>query len=185
MFSIGFLTCGAGIFSTGLVPGWEEIERILVFLLFACFYIAFWLALSIFFSVVCRHTATSALACIAIWIFLSFFMNMLAGIIAGALYPTSGIGAMTNTLHNYKLTLALNRISPFYLFSEAVSTILNPNVRAIGVVTQSQLSGAVAGYLSFGQSLLLVWPHLVCMVAVTLVCFGIGYVCFMRQEIRA
>jgi len=185
VFSIGFLVVGAGIFSTGLLPGGEEIERIVAFLLLTCFYIAFWLALAIFFSVVCRHTATSALACIAIWIFLSFFMGMLASGISGALYPTSGANAAANTLSNYKLTLVLNRISPYYLFSEAVSTILNPNVRAIGIVTQSQLSGAVAGYLTFGQSLLLVWPHLVCMVALTLICFGIGYICFMRQEIRA
>ena len=185
VFSIGFLICGAGIFSTGIVPGGEEIARIIAFLLLTCFYIGFWLALAIFFSVVCRHTATSALACIAIWIFLSFFMTMLAGALAGAVYPTSGANAMTNTLSNYKMTLTLDRLSPYYLFSEAISTILNPNVRAIGIVTQSQLSGAVVGYLSFGQSLLLVWPHLVCLVALTAICFGIGYVCFMRQEIRA
>ena len=55
----------------------------------------------------------------------------------------------------------------------------------IGVITMSQLSGAVAGYLPFGQSLLLVWPHLVCMVALTAVCFAVSYIGFMRQEIRA
>lgn len=53
------------------------------------------------------------------------------------------------------------------------------------MITNSQLSGAIAGYLPFGQSLLLVWPHLVCMVALTAVCFALSYIGFMRQEIRA
>ena len=79
----------------------------------------------------------------------------------------------------------LNRISPYYLYGEAVTTILNPGVRSIGLVTTSQLEGAVAGYLPFGQSLLLVWPHLTAMLALTLAVFTISYLKFMNQEIRA
>ena len=92
---------------------------------------------------------------------------------------------ITNVMSNYQLDLLLNRISPYYLFSEAATTILNPNVRAIGVVTMSSYSGAIAGSLSFGQSLLLVWPHLVVMAALAIAGFAVAYVNFMRQEIRA
>jgi ABC-2 type transport system permease protein len=35
------------------------------------------------------------------------------------------------------------------------------------------------------QSTLIVMPHLVSLVALTVVCFGICYACFMRQEIRS
>ena len=185
VFSLGLLACAAGILVMGIPPQGEEIARLLVFLLLTCVYIAFWLGLAIFCSVQCRHAATGALVCIAVWIFFSFFMSMVASAIANSAYPLTGIEGMLNVEDNYTLELGLNRISPYYLFSEAASTILNPNVRAIGVVTMSQLSGAVAGYLPFGQSLLLVWPHLVCIVALTALCVGGSYVSFMRQEIRA
>lgn len=39
--------------------------------------------------------------------------------------------------------------------------------------------------LPLGQSALVVAPHLVSLVALTLLCFGICYACFMRQEIRS
>ena len=185
VFSLGILVVAAGILSMGMAPTGEEIARIFTFLLFTCVYISFWLALSILFSVLSRHAATSALAGIALWVFLSFFMSMVASAVAAGLYPLEGIEGLMNMEKNYTLELTLNRISPYYLFSEAASTILNPNVRSIGIVSVSQLSGAVAGYLPFEQSLLLVWPHLVCMVALTAVCFGASYVVFMRQEIRA
>jgi ABC-2 type transport system permease protein len=35
------------------------------------------------------------------------------------------------------------------------------------------------------QSTLIVMPHLVSLMALTVVCFGICYACFMRQEIRS
>lgn len=184
VFSMGFLFSAIGFLSIGIPPSGEEIARIFVFLLFTCFYIMFWLALSILFSVVCKHAATSALLTIAIWLFFAIFMSLLASIIANALYPLDGVGAMTNSIGNYTTDLNLNRLSPYYLYSEATSTILNPNIRSINVVTMDQLVGAVAGHLPFGQSLLLVWPHLTGLVALTMICFAVSYVLFMRQEVR-
>lgn len=185
VFSMGILACAAGILVTGVAPQGEEIIRIIVFLLLTVVYMAFWLGLSILFSVRCRHAATAVLASLSIWIFLSFFMSMVASGIANSMYPLSGMEGILNMESNYNLELTLNRISPYYLFSEAATTILNPSVRSIGVVSMSQLSGAVVGYLPVGQSLLLVWPHLVCMVALTALCFAGSYISFMRQEIRA
>lgn len=182
---LGLYLSGAGILLTGAVPSGEEVARIIAFLILAVVYISFWLALSIIFSVVCRHAATAALAGISIWLFLSLFMSLVASGVANALYPLEGIEGFANILPNYQLTLGLNRISPYYLFSEAASTILNPGVRSIGVVTTTAYSGAVASSLSFGQSLLLIWPHLVVMAALVIAGFAIAYINFMRQEIRA
>lgn len=185
VFSSGILVGAVGLLKTGILPGAEEAGRVFIYLCFAVVYIAFWLALSILFSTICRYAATSALASIAVWLFAAIFISLLAGIIADAAYPLDGINAMKNSMYNYSLELNLNRLSPYYLFSEAATTILSPSVRSINVVTMVQLSGAISGYLSLGQSLLLVWPHLTALCAMMLIMFALSYVSFMRQEIRA
>jgi ABC-2 type transport system permease protein len=38
--------------------------------------------------------------------------------------------------------------------------------------------------LPLGQSLIVVSPHLIALVAMTLICFAISYILFMLQEIR-
>lgn len=186
IYTIGIAMGAIGIFTTGIRPDLEQVLRVLVFLTFTVVYIAFWLALAILFSVFCRHSATSALASIAVWIFFALFMSLVASIVAGAVYPvTDQYKMMVNAYDNYTLELNLNRISPYYLYSEAVSTIMDPSVRSVNIVTMNQLVGAISGYLSFGQSLLLVWPHLTGLIALMLVAFGGAYVGFMRQEIRS
>lgn len=186
VFSMGVAIGAIGVFKTDLVPEMEEVLRIFFYLAFTVVYIAFWLALAIWFSVVCKHSATSALASIAVWIFFAVFMSMIASIVANAIYPVNTqYEALYNSLNNYKLELNLNRLSPYYLYSEAVSTIMSPTVRSVNAVTLDQLVGAISGYLSLGQSLLLVWPHLTGLIALMLVTFTGSYIGFMRQEIRS
>lgn len=130
VFTMGIAVGAIGVLSTGLAPEAEEIFRIAAFLFFTVVNMAFWLGLSILFSVVCRHSATSALAVIALWIFFTIFMSLVANIIANAVYPVNNqYLAMVNTYNNYTLNLNVNRISPYYLYSEAVSTIMNPSIR--------------------------------------------------------
>lgn len=186
IFTMGIALGAIGMAATGLVPEGEEVLRILIFLFFTVIYIAFWLALSILFSVFCRHSATSALASISVWIFFAIFMSLVASIVSNAVYPVdTQYNAIINSLNNYTLNLNLNRISPYYLYSEAISTIMNPSVRSVNVVTMDQLQGAIAGYLSLGQSMLLVWPHLVGLAGLMLAAFGSSYIGFMRQEVRS
>ena len=110
---------------------------------------------------------------------------MVASVVANLCYPLDGIQGYYNTLSNYELQLALERCSPYYLYSEAATTLLDPDVRFIGFTTTDALSGALSGTLSFEQSALLVWPHLVSMVALALLAFAVAYIVFMRQEVRA
>jgi ABC-2 type transport system permease protein len=42
-----------------------------------------------------------------------------------------------------------------------------------------------AGPLPIGQSVLIVAPYIISLIALTVVCFAISYVVFMRQEIRS
>lgn len=186
VLSMGILIGTTGVLSTGQAPETEEVLRIAVFLIYTIVYMAFWLGLAILFSVICKHSATSALSVIAIWIFFAIFMSLVANIIAGIVYPIdTQWNALLNSYNNYALELNLNRISPYYLYSEAVSTIMNPSVRTVNVVTYNQLEGAISGYLSFGQSLLLIWPHLVALFALMLASFVGSYIGFMRQEVRS
>lgn len=80
----------------------------------------------------------------------------------------------------------LSRVSPNTLFIEATVGLLNPATRSLGLVLPVQLRGAIAGApLPFGESLMLIWPHLTAMIAATILLFAVSYVLFQRQEIRA
>ena len=61
VLSMGLFIGAVGILKTGIPPTAEEVGRAAVFLLFTAVYICFWLSLSILFSVLCRHAATSAM----------------------------------------------------------------------------------------------------------------------------
>ncbi len=185
VLSLGLFIGGVGLIAIGVPPTGEELVRIIIFLLFTIVYIAFWLGLSILFSILCRHAATSALSVIAIWLFFAIFISLIAGIAANAMYPVTDNSPAQVVVDNYITETTISRISPTTLYSEAVSTILNPSVRTMGLVTQEQVSGAVAGPLPMGQSLLLVWPYLTGLIAMTMISFAVSYICFMRQEIRS
>ncbi len=60
--ALGLLVLSLGLLIVGLPPSFEELLRILAFLVVTVFYIGFWLNLSILFSVRFRQPATSALA---------------------------------------------------------------------------------------------------------------------------
>ena len=82
--------------------------------------------------------------------------------------------------------MAWNRVSPYYLFSEITSILMNPNVHSTNVISimESQ-EGAVASYLTLGQSMLQIVPHIITMIAAAAVGFAAAYISFMRKEIRA
>ena len=51
LFVLGFLVMGFGLISIGIPPTAEEFLRVIVFILISICYVAFWLNLSIFFSI--------------------------------------------------------------------------------------------------------------------------------------
>ena len=115
----------------------------LVLLFFTSVYICFWLALSILCSVLCRHAATSAMIVIALWIFFALFMTLVVSIVAMPVsHGADCIGRQI--LDNYSCQMSLNRLSPYYLYSEAVSTIMNPMVRSTNIILPQQLSAPSA-----------------------------------------
>ncbi len=187
--SIVFIISGVGLFSIGVPPTTEEILRIFFFIFICVFYGGFWMGLSILFSVIMEKTAASILTAIAIWIFLMFFLPIIANAIANAMVPLADNASLADQMRNYTIDQSISRISPATLFSEAITVILLPVEGSIIVnpvaYQQSYSSQMLLNPLSLGQSLIQVWPQLVVIVALAIICFAISYIIFMRQEIRS
>ena len=79
-------------------------------------------------------------------------------------------------------------MSPSLLYSESVRLLLDPVARSLVPIRADQigqLEGLLVTPLNLGQSLRLIWPMFLTLVALVAVCFGIAYIKFMRTEIRA
>lgn len=192
LVAIVLIISGLGIRLIGVVPGPEEVWRLAIYLIISLLYISFWLGLSILFSIVFRSTATSALASLAMWIFFSFFVSLGAGFIADAVSPISqsGTGVDPNVVIKYeRIQRTVSLFSPVTLYNDATSTILDPmrkttrSLILMGPWERLSLT-RFQNPLPLLQSLFIITPHLVSLVAITFLCFGICYLIFMRQEIR-
>jgi ABC-2 type transport system permease protein len=192
LVAIVLLISGLGIRLIGVVPGVEEVLRLAAYLVVSILYISFWLGISILFSVVFRSTATSALASLAVWIFFSFFISLGAGFLADAVAPvsqgSSGVDPSV-VIKNEQIQRTVSLFSPMTLYNEATSTILDPTRKTtktmvlMGPLERLSLS-RFQNPLPLSQSLFIVTPHLISLIAITFLCFGICYYVFMRQEIR-
>ena len=183
-FVLGFLVIGFGLVSIGVPPTVEEFLRIIFFVILSIVYVAFWLNLAILFSVRFRQPATSALACIAIWLFFTVFYPLIVDLITKPIEPSEFATGQQIYIYE-KLKLILMRILPNELFSEATTTLLMPSVRSIGPLTLEQIHGTIPGPLPLAQSVLLVWPQVTVLIAATILCFALSYVSFMKREIRS
>ncbi len=184
LFVLGFLVMGIGLLAVGIPPSAEEFMRIVFFLLLSFVYVAFWLNLSIFFSVKFRQPATSALSGIAVWLFFTIFYPMIVNVVSRVLEPNMMSSQLYVTSYTW-LIKGMGFIMPNQLFSEATTTLLVPTVRSITPLTMEQIMGTIPGPLPLGQSLLIVWPQVTGLFAATILCFVLSYVSFMRREIRS
>jgi|WetSurMetagenome_2_1015567.scaffolds.fasta_scaffold27735_2 ABC-2 type transport system permease protein len=180
------LISGIGLRMIGVPPSSEEFIRLFIYLISIIIYGAFWVGLSILFSVVFRWVGTSLMSALALWLFFGlFYIFMLAPMLANMISPLPDNATEAMQAANSLTSGTLLRLSPNYLFLEASTVLLLPLVRTLGVITTGAYNYMIPNPLSLGQSMLLVWPHLVVMISLTAVCFGVSYVMFMRQEIRS
>lgn len=175
---------GSGLRLLGTPPTVEEIWRIGIFVGLSIIYVAFWMSIAILFSIFIRRTSTSALAGIAIWLFFAFFMPIISGVLADAIVPLGQQPAPELVLKRDNTDLWISRISPVNLYSEATVTVLVPIVRSLGPGFMRPIQGLIPTPLSLGQSLIIIWPHIVSLIALSAVGFAISYLGFMKQEIR-
>jgi len=190
LVSIVLVITGIGLLVMGIVPGLEEIWRIVFYLIISIIYISFWLGVAILFSILFRSTATSALAALAVWIFFSFFVSIGANIVANAVTSDPSPGNPEAVLQQAKIIRGFKLISPMELYTDATATIIDPlrkstrsfiSVGPLENISMSRFSGP----LPLSQSILIVIPYIISLVAITIICFAVSYTVFMRQEIRS
>lgn len=176
---------GYGALRLGIGPTFSDLVRIVAFYVVAVVYISLWLALSLLLSVVCRRAATAALAGIAVWLVLTLFAGLIAGVTADSLHSVDADSTTEQVLANARTELNVRRLSPDQLYKEATGVLLNPSRQSTGIIVVDPQSGALPSSLPLDQSLILAWWQLVALVAATFVLFAGAYVAFMRQEVRA
>ncbi len=187
--SLVLLLSGLGMVAIGVVPSTEEVARLVVYMLISVIYVGFWLGMAILFSVIFRSVGTAALASVALWIFVSFFIGFGSGLVADVVVPPDQDNPEV-MVKNARIAEGISRVSPVNLYSDATSTIVNPYhkttksfvlIGPMETISMSRFNSA----LSLTQSVLVVAPYLTTILAMTVVCFGISYLIFMRQEIRS
>jgi ABC-2 type transport system permease protein len=194
MVSLALIISGLGISLVGVIPGVEEIWRLFIYLILSVLYISFWLGIAILFSVVFRGTATSALASLAVWIAMSFFIGLGGSLVADAIAPVKETANMEQVqesfIKNAEVQRAASLLSPAVLYGDATSTILDPLRKTprsfilMGPLERLSLS-RFQSPLPLFQSIVIVMPFMVSLIAITVVAFGICYAVFMRMEIRS
>jgi ABC-2 type transport system permease protein len=184
------LVTALGIVRLGIIPSPEELARVFVWLLATVLYASFWLAFALLLSVVIRGPASAALVGFGSWFGLILFGQFLLPLIANFLFP-----ATTTTLgpYAYASTQSANlflRISPAVLYDDIVRAVMNPSTTSVlgfGNIGQaiSNAERVQTSLLTLDQSILLVWPQIVVLTALTTAMFALAYVLFLRQEVRA
>lgn len=192
MASILLVVSGLGLALIGVVPGIEEIWRIFIYLIISVLYVSFWLGISILFSIVFRSIATSALATLALWIFFSFFISMGASVLANTFVPINQTSRENPEaiMKHAKIQRAVSLTSPMQLYNDSTSIIIDPTRKTtrsfifMGPIEQFSLK-RFSRPLNLFQSITVVIPHIISLMAITFICFAISYIVFMRQEIRS
>jgi len=190
--SIVLVIAGFGLTLLGVVPGIEEVWRLIFYVIISIFYISFWLGVAILFSIFFRSIATSALASVALWIFLSFFVSLGASVLADTAVPVEQKeeARAEAIMKNVRIKEGVSLFSPMVLYSKASATIIDPmrkstrSVVSVGPMENLSMS-RFSGPLPLSQSILIVVPYIISLIAITVICFAVSYTVFMRQEIRS
>jgi ABC-2 type transport system permease protein len=181
---------GFGIFRLGIVPGADEVIRLIAWLVLTVLWVALWLAFGLLLSVVIRRAATAALVGFGVWLLVAIFGQLIIGLISKIVAPVESAGNLQDFVSLSGLSATIERLLPLTLYQEASGVLLNPTVTTVSTPTtvgqwqqwQQQAQGQL---LSFDQSVLLIWPQVVALVAMAAICFAAAYIYFMRQEVRA
>jgi len=186
LVSLWLLVLGVGFLRLGLPPSFEELVRMVGFLVATIAYGGVWLAVAFLFSTLFRAPATAALGSLGLWLVFSFFWSVVIRPLVATMIAGPAEDIFGPNLAYIQTSQVLDRISPNTLYAEIALALLQPSTRTLGPVFLSQLRGALIGApLPAGQSFILVWPQITGLIAGMIVIFAIAYVIFQRQEIRA
>jgi ABC-2 type transport system permease protein len=183
------LVSALGIVRLGIIPSPEELARVLAWWLATILYASFWLAFALLLSVVIRGAASAALVGFGSWLALILFGQFLLPLLAGALFPVNTSGTINDAFASSSAQQLFLRVSPATLYQDIVTALMNPATKSVlGVGNIGQYVSAqqqLPSLLSLDQSVLIVWPQIVILTALTVAMFALAYVLFLRQEVRA
>jgi len=189
LVSIVLVISGFGIARLGIVPSVGEVVRVVAWLALTIVWVSLWLAFGLLLSVVFRRAATAALTGFGVWLLLQIFGQLIVGLVSGVVAPYASAATAQEAVSLKALSDTILRFVPLTLYQEGSSVILNPAQTAVSMPTTigqlAQYQQQIPTMFSLDQSLLLVWPHVVALVALSAVCFALAFVGFMRQEVRA
>jgi ABC-2 type transport system permease protein len=181
--AVMILIAGISLVRLGVTPAEDQVLRILTWFVVAIVYVGFWLAFATLCSVVFRRAATAALATMSAWIVFVLFWSLIGPVIANVISPRRATAAVADQVAALTMQQNLLRVSPAQLFTEISRALLDPTVTSLGVVLEEDRP--LPTLLPYVQSVLVAWPLVVALVALTVACFAAAYVIFMRQEVRA
>lgn len=180
---------GVGLLRLGIVPEWSEVLRLILWVGVTLVYVALWLAFGLLLSVLIRRAATAALVGFGVWMLIAMFGQFIANLVLAVIAPLSGALTADQAIATLQLRAFVLRLLPTTLYNEASTVLLNPSLTqsstpaTIGQAIQAQQQ--IPTLLSLDQSLLLVWPQVVVLLSLTVLCFAGAYIRFMREEVRA
>ena len=168
----------------GIIPTIPELARIGLFFILCIIYIGFCWDWE-FFSIVFKQTATSVLVLIMVWISFSFFILIVAYVIADQIAPVNREATLEFIARNQEIRSVIMRISSLILFQKSTTAILNSSIRIFGITSALRSQEVIPSPLRIGQSLLVAWSQFISLIALILICFAISYVVFIRLEIHS
>lgn len=182
--TLALLMIGGGLLATGVPIEPQEVIRIFFYILVCVCYVAFWLSLSMVFSIKFKQASTSALTAIGFWLFFTVFYQIVVKLIVNVLVPNPQMLSRQSVMHYNEIIMGILHLAPSQLYADATTTLLMPSVRSLGPITMQQMAGAIPSSLSISNSLMIVWPQLSGLIAVTVLLFALAYYIFMRKEIK-
>jgi ABC-2 type transport system permease protein len=182
--AIVMIIAGFGMLRLGIIPGVDEVIRLVAWLGLTILYVALWLAFGMLLSVMIRRAATSALVGFGVW--LAVAMPFIGPLLIGLLGQFLANNA-TTAADYYSTVQWLQRLLPGQVYGEASAALLNPTITSVSAsdIYSQSFAEQISSILSFDRSFLIVLPHIVILFALTIGCFALAYVRFMRQEVRA
>ncbi|MEM2607275.1 MAG: ABC transporter permease subunit, partial [Candidatus Bathyarchaeia archaeon] len=168
VFSSTGIVTGFNILLAGFGPTVEGAFRIVYFAVASFLYISLWFSIGLLFSIIFRRTTTSALASIALWIFLSIFIYLIADVVAAEMaalrsyFPSVPLSAI---ITYYEIRDAISRISPLTLYMEVANILLNPEIRSTGLFYYYSEALPAPQPLSLDTSIALAWSSFSALIA--------------------
>jgi ABC-2 type transport system permease protein len=93
-------------------------------------------------------------------------------------------------MRHVRIQRMVSLISPMQLYNDSTAIIINPmrkTTRSFVLMgpLEEHLSERFRRPLALSQSIYIVLPHIITLIAITFICFGVSYAVFMKQEIRS